>query len=222
MRKILPLLAVLVVVAGAVAIYWFATRPGGPSVPAGIGKTAAPTQGILAVTPDDMILGKADAPVTMIEYASLTCPHCAHFETVTLPRLQEQYIDKGKLRLVFRDFPLDPVALRAAMLAHCAGKERFFGFLQVLFQNQDDWRNAKDPEAALAGIAKIGGIGKEEFDRCMADSALSDKITKTRFDAEKALEIQSTPTFFVNGEKLVGAQPYEAFKDAIEKALAKS
>jgi len=158
----------------------------------------------------------------VIEYASLTCPHCAAFEAEILPRLQSAYIDSGKLRLVFRDFPLDPVALRAAMLAHCAGKERYFGFLQVLFQNQADWRDAQDPEAALAAIAKLGGIGKEEFGRCMADETLAKRVVQSRHDAEKSLTIESTPTFFINGKKVSGAQPFEAFEEIIKPMLPKS
>ena len=179
----------------------------------------ASAEAVLAVTPDDMILGSPDAPVTIVEYASLTCPHCAQFDLETLPKLRQQYIDAGKVNLVFRDFPLDTWALRASMLAHCAGKERFFGFIDVLFSNQPQWSRAPDPGAALAGIAKIGGIGQDEFESCMNNDALSAKITKTRFDAEQALEIQSTPTFFVNGQKLVGAQPFEAFEAAIVEAL---
>jgi protein-disulfide isomerase len=223
LRKILPLLAVLVVAAGAVAFYWVKTHPGAPGGPvAGPETGAPPAEGILAVTAEDMILGQADAPVTLIEYASLTCPHCAAFEAETLPRLQSAYIDSGKLRLVFRDFPLDPVALRAAMLAHCAGKERYFGFLQVLFQNQADWRDAQDPEAGLAAIAKLGGIGKEEFGRCMADETLAKRVVQSRHDAEKSLTIESTPTFFINGKKVSGAQPFEAFEAIIKPLLPKS
>ena len=212
-RKILPILGIVVVAAAAVLFYTYRS---------GNHDTVASSGDLLAVSPGDNVLGSKDAPVTIIEYASLTCPHCAHFDLVTLPKLRTAYIDTGKAKLVFRDFPLDTWALKASMLAHCAGPDRFYGFVDVLFSNQPQWAHVDDPGAALAGIAKIGGIGKEEFDRCMSDSALEEKITKTRFDAEKALDIQSTPTFFVNGEKLVGAQPFEAFEAAIEKALSKS
>ena len=212
-RKILPILGVLVVAAAAVIFY---------KNYAGNGDTAGPTavtsESLLTVGPDDMVLGSADAPVTIFEYASLTCPHCANFALQTLPQLRKAYIDSGKVKLVFRDFPLDTWALKAAMLAHCAGPDRYFGFIEVLFNNQPQWAHAEDPGAALAGIAKVGGIGKEEFDRCMSDDALKDRVSKTRFDAEKALTIESTPTFFVGGERLVGSQPFEAFQAAIEKA----
>jgi len=178
--------------------------------------------GILAVTADDMVMGNEKAPVTMIEYASFTCPHCAHFETETFPQIKQDYIDTGKVRFVYRDFPLDALALRAAMLAHCAGKERYFGFVQVLFQQQTSWDQAADPEAALASIAKIGGIGKEEFDKCMGDQTLEQRVVKTRHDAEADLDIESTPTFFINGQKVSGSQPLEVYQAVINPLLPKS
>lgn len=212
-RKILPILGFLVVAAAAVLFYKNYAGNGAPEGPA-----PPSAESLLTVTADDIVLGSPDAPVTIFEYASLTCPHCAHFTLDTLPRLKAEYIDTGKVKLVFRDFPLDTWALKASMLAHCAGPERFYGFLDVLFHNQPQWSRAEDPAAALAGIAKMGGMGSEAFERCMNDDALSQRISKTRFDAEKALTIQSTPTFFVNGEELVGSQPYEAFQAAIEKS----
>lgn len=211
-RKILPVLGVLVVAAAAVLFYNnYVGKEGGEAGPAS-------AQALLTVTADDMVLGSPDAPVTIFEYASLTCPHCANFALQTLPRIEADYIDSGKVKLVFRDFPLDEWAVKAAQLAHCAGPQRYYGFLEVLFHNQPQWSQAPDPEAALAGIAKVGGIGKDEFERCMNDEALSQRITQSRFDAEKALTIKSTPTFFINGEVLVGSQPFEAFQAAIEKS----
>jgi len=219
LRKILPLVAVLVVVAGAVAFYWYKTQGGAPGVPSMAPEPGKAPGGILAVSSDDMAVGQANAPITIIEYASLTCPHCAHFEADIFPKIKSTYIDTGKVRFVYRDFPLDALALRAAMLAHCAGPERYFGFLQVLFQNQTDWDQAQDPDAALAGIAKIGGIGKAEFDRCLGNESLAQRIIKTRHDAEKSLNIESTPTFFINGKKVSGAQPFEAFEEIIKPML---
>ena len=228
MRKILPLIVVLVLAAGAAFIYWTKTQHGTPAVAASSASSAATGSAaassgpaILTVTPDDEVMGKPDAPVTMIEYASLTCPHCAHFEGDIFPQIKSAYIDTGKLRFVFRDFPLDALAARAAMLAHCAGHERFFGFLQVLFANQATWEQAEKPEDALAGIAKIGGIGKDQFDRCMTDDSLTKKVSQSRLDAEQNLEIESTPTFFINGDKIAGAQPFEAFQKVIDPLLPK-
>ncbi len=219
-RKILPILAVLVLIAGG-AYFYTIQRQGTPAIPSGgTGEApASPPGGLLAVAADDMTVGDEKAPVTMVEYASLTCPHCAHFETETFPQLKQAYIDTGKVRFVYRDFPLDALALRAAMLAHCAGKERYFGFLQVLFQQQTSWDQAADPEAALASIAKSGGIGKDAFDKCMADQALEQRIIKTRHDAETDLEIESTPTFFINGQKVAGAKPLEVYEAVIKPLL---
>jgi len=221
-RKILPVLAVLVVIAGAAAFYWSRQTGGGPTAAGDTAEATPAPGGLLAVTADDMVMGDEKAPVTMIEYASLTCPHCAHFETETFPQIKQQYIDTGKVRFVYRDFPLDALALRASMLAHCAGKERYFGFVQVLFQQQASWDQAEDPEAALASIAKIGGIGKDEFDKCMADQTIEQRVIKTRHDAETGLDIESTPTFFINGQKVAGAKPIEVYQAVINPLLPKN
>src|SRR5689334_23792973 len=111
-----------------------------------------------SVTPQDHVLGKADAPVTIIEYASLTCPHCAAFDRETLPKLKEKWIDTGKAKLVYRNFPFDKPALQAAMIAACAPSDRYFNFIDVLFQQQQQWATAQDPVAALTRIAKLGGL----------------------------------------------------------------
>src|SRR5687768_5061793 len=111
----------------------------------------------------DMALGKPDAPVTVIEYASMTCPHCAHFHAETLKAFKEKYVDTGKVRLIFREFPFDGLALRASMLARCAGAERYFPMLDVLFQQQNQWTRAKDPMAALAQIGRLAGVSPQKF-----------------------------------------------------------
>ena len=115
----------------------------------------------------DRVLGKADAPITIIEYASLTCPHCADFDKEVLPELKTKYIETGKAKLVYRDFPLDQWAMRAAMLARCAPADKYFSFIDVLFQNQITWATAKDPMAALEKIGKLGGVSSEQFNACM-------------------------------------------------------
>lgn len=102
------------------------------------------------VTADDKVLGDRDAPVTMIEYSSLTCPHCAHFHTDVLPRIKKEYIDTGKVKLVLRDFPLNQPALIAAQIAHCVPEDRYFGFVSVLFETQAAWAISEDPAAALS------------------------------------------------------------------------
>jgi protein-disulfide isomerase len=175
-----------------------------------------------AVTADDRVLGKPDAPVTIVEYASLTCPHCAAFEAETLPKLKEQWIDTGKAKLVFRDFPFDQAALSGAKLARCAPPDRFFSFIDVLFKDQNNWSRASDPQAALGKIAKLGGISSDQFDACMKDEKLADRIVAGELTAKNNYGVESTPTFFINGKKLVGNQPYPEFEKALNDALPKS
>ena len=167
----------------------------------------------------EMVLGAADAPITMIEYASLTCPHCAAFHVEILPAIKANYIDSGKARLVYRDFPLDKSALLASVLAHCAGPERFFQFLDVLFRSQQSWAMADDPVTALVRIGRLGGLKGDEIDACFNDKALTDRILASRVEGARDFEIASTPTFIINGEKVVGALPYEQFEAIFERLL---
>lgn len=174
------------------------------------------------VDDSDLILGDRDAPVTIIEYSSLTCPHCANFHLNILPDLKARYIDTGKARLVYRDFPFDRAALLAAALAHCAGPDRFFDFLTVLFGSQKTWARAPDPAAALKRIGRLGGLSGEEIDACFANKALLDSILRERLTGAKVFEVDSTPTFFINGQKLLGAQPVENFSAVIDRLLSDS
>ena len=167
----------------------------------------------------DMVLGAAEAPVTIIEYASMTCPHCADFHNNTFPDLKAAYIDTGKVRLIYREFPLDPLALRAAMLARCAGPKLFFAFIEVLFQKQSAWARADDPIAALAKLGRIGGIGRQRFDMCMSDQELATSILKTRLDGSQELEVDSTPTFIINGKRHRTSMDFEQFQRILEPIL---
>lgn len=169
--------------------------------------------------PLEQAMGSADAPVTMIEYASLTCPHCAAFHKETLPALKEKYIDTGKVRLIFRDFPLDRLALDAAKLAHCAGPDRYFTFLGAFFQNQERWATAEDPRAALRQLALLGGLSGEKADACLNDRALEDGILQSRLDAEKQHQIESTPSFLINGKLYAGNQGIDKFSAIIDALL---
>lgn len=178
---------------------------------------------LLAVNSDDRVLGKPDAPITIIEYASLSCPHCAHFELEVLPKLEKKWIDTGKAKLVLRDFPLDAPALEAAVVARCAPPERFYPLVQTLFGSQEKWVLAKDQKAALEKVVRLAGMGKQEFEACLSNKALSDKVAESRLVAAQQLGVDSTPTFFVNGTKLEGAPTEEAFDQALSaQAAAKS
>ena len=176
----------------------------------------------LAAKPDDRILGKADAPITIIEYASLTCPHCAHFEVDVLPKLKAKWIDTGKAKLVLRDFPLDEPALRAAMVARCAPPERFYPLVDTFFAQQEQWATTRDYRAALEKLAKLGGISNKEFAACISDKKLEDQVAQSRLTAAQQLGVDATPTFFVNGKKFDGAPSVEAFDKALSGAAEKS
>ena len=168
---------------------------------------------------EDPALGDPSAPVTIIEYASLTCPHCANFHEEVLPDLKERYIAPGKVRLIYRDFPLDERALDAAKLAHCAGPERYFGFLDVLFQTQESWARAEDHIAALKRLGKLGGLSEEQMEACFANEELADEILQTRLDAQNQYEISSTPTFIIDGTAYSGARDIEEFAEVIDPLL---
>jgi protein-disulfide isomerase len=170
----------------------------------------------------DHALGDPNAPVTIIEYASLTCPHCAEFHEDVLPQLKERYIAPGKVRLVYRDFPLDQRALAAASLAHCAGPERYFGFLDVLFQTQESWARADDYLAALERLGKLGGLTEAEMEACFADEELTNRILQTRLEAQDQHEISSTPTFIIDGKAYSGSRDIDEFGELIDPLLDES
>ena len=152
---------------------------------------------------EDLVIGKADAPVTIHEYASLTCSHCATFHTKVLPALKTKYIDTGKVRLVLREFPLDNLAAAGSMLARCAGGEKTYALIGDLFAKQSDWAFVQgNPVPAMFKIAEAHGFTKETFDKCLTDQKLLDGVTGVRDHANKSLGVRSTPTFFVNGKKM--------------------
>ena len=161
----------------------------------------------------DMAIGDEKAPVTIIEYASMTCPHCAQFHATTYLELKKRYIDTGKVRFIFREFPLDQLALAAFLLARCAGPDKYFPMIETLFQLQKEWVIQK-PLGPLLAIAKQAGMSEQQFNECLQDKKLIDGIEEVRQTAMK-LNVQSTPSFFVNGKPLRGAGNLEDFEKAI-------
>jgi protein-disulfide isomerase len=148
----------------------------------------------------------------------MTCSHCAHFSTETFPELQKRYIDTGKVRFIFREFPLDPLAAAGFMLARCAGKDRFMAVVETLFAKQADWVVQK-PIEPLQAIAKQLGFTEQSFDQCLANQQVLDRIQNVRDRAAEKLGVNSTPTFFVNGKKLTGDQSIEALAKEIDPYL---
>lgn len=163
--------------------------------------------------------GSPDAKLTMIEYSSLTCSHCAHFHNEILPKIREAYIDTGKLRLEMRDFPLDQYALRAAAMARCAPENRYFPLLDMLFKQQAKWSRATDPITSIKQIGRLAGISGETADACMSSEPLLDGILQIRLGGQQDHDVASTPTFILGKEKIVGAQPFETFQKAIDDQL---
>ncbi|PIW26989.1 MAG: disulfide bond formation protein DsbA [Rhodospirillales bacterium CG15_BIG_FIL_POST_REV_8_21_14_020_66_15] len=169
----------------------------------------------------ERMLGKADAPVTIIEFASLGCPHCRAFHEKTLPRIKEKYIDTGKVKLIFRDFPLGQRALAAHMIARCAGPVRYFAMVSILFRDQTAWGQAPDGLAALQASARKGGMSPTQVDECLRSEEILQGIQKAAAAGNKDHGVDSTPFFIVAGEKVSGAQDFKVFEDIIERALKK-
>jgi protein-disulfide isomerase len=166
----------------------------------------------------ERVLGDPKAPITMIEYSSLGCPHCARFHKETLPDIKKNYIDTGKAKLIYRDYPLGGAAYAASMMARCAPPSRYFQFIEVLFKNQESWANSKDPRAALARIGKLGGMSQADFDACLKNEALFQGLRNVQLEAKQTFEVNATPTFIINGEKVSGARPYEDFRKVLDNA----
>ena len=168
----------------------------------------------------DLILGKPDAPVTIVEYASMTCSHCGHFHTAVFETLKTKYIDTGKVRFVMREFPLDTLAVAASMLARCSGGDKTIPLIGVFFAKQEDWAFQRTNQIpALFKIAQQAGFTKESFDKCLTDQPLYDKIVAGRERASKAFGVDATPTFFINGKRLADAPTIEAFDKAIAEVV---
>src|SRR5579862_9589758 len=173
MRNMLVIVGGIAAVIAIAAGVYFGTRGPGPG-PAPTAVAAVPDKAaLLAVQPTDHVLGDAKAPVTMIEYASFTCPHCAHFATTILPEIRKKWIDTGKVKLVYRDFPLDQVAAKAAQLAECAGNDKYFAVMDMIFATQGTWAAAQDPIAVLSKSLRIAGMGDKEVQACLANDAVS-------------------------------------------------
>ena len=167
---------------------------------------------------DDIPLGAATAPVTIIEYASMTCPHCAAFETTTFPKLKEKYIETGKVRYIMREYPLDRLAAAAFMLARCAGPDKYESVVETLFAKQADWA-VQNPIAPLMAIAKQFGFTEESFNACLANQKVLDDIQAVRDHAVNKLAVNSTPTFFINGKRLVGDLSIDVMAKEIDPYL---
>ncbi len=168
----------------------------------------------------ERVLGKAEAPVVLIEYASLTCPHCANFAIETMPAIKKDYVETGKVKLIYRDFPLDRLALTAGMMARCAPQDRYYGLIETLFKTQGTWARAADPSAALQRLGAIAGLTKENFDACIANKEVFDGMVALRAKGEQEHKVDSTPTFILDGRKMTGDLSLGEFRKALDAAVA--
>lgn len=177
-----------------------------------------------APLPEDYMLGKKEAPVTVIEYASLSCPHCAHFHNAVVPTLEKEYIESGKVRYILRQYPLNEPALKAAMLVDCVGEEggaeRYYTFAKVLFNAQDRWAFDTNFMSSLATFASVGGVSKEKFTACTSDPAREKKILQQRKSAEAELKVNRTPYVFVDAVTYEGNIDAKDFSAALDAALS--
>jgi len=172
----------------------------------------------MAERPGDMVFGQANAPVTMIEYYSLNCPHCAAFHKQVFPALKAKYIDSGQMRFVFRDFPLSWAAVEAAVLSQCAGPERYLAVQDALFASIRQWSAAEPSLLAIAEIVETVGVTRAELKQCVAEGALEKQVLESFEFAKEELGVDATPTFFINGEKHVGGISLERLAEILAQA----
>lgn len=174
----------------------------------------------LALKPTDIGLGDPNAPIKFIEYASTGCGHCAAFAIEVMPEIEKNWVKTGKVYYVLRDYPLDGVSASASMIARCLPKERFYPFMDILFRNQPFWHtNERDPKEALVELSRRAGLSREQVESCLKDQAALDRITQSREEAVNVLKVDSTPTMFINGERIVGAATYGEFESKFKALL---
>jgi protein-disulfide isomerase len=214
-------IAAAAVVIIAAAAFFFINRSQAPQIGGnGTAETANPPPAaaggelMVAGPLGDMALGDPKAPNVVIEYASMTCTHCQRFSQEVFPEFKKKYVDTGKAYYIFRDFPLDPLATSAIMLAHCGPKERFFPLVDLLFAQQANWAFVNDPSTALQNLVKQAGISQDEFKACLTNQQILDGVNWVKNRGSKEFGIDATPTFFINGQKKPGEQTLEDFAKA--------
>jgi protein-disulfide isomerase len=221
------LIAGAALIAAAASVYWYVQNQPAMTLAPGANAQDNPpddvdvTELMKAPSLGERALGVADAKVTIVEYASATCPHCASFHKETFPTLRKDYIDTGKVRFVFREFPFDDLALAAFMIARCAPEDKYFPMIEVLFEQQGTWTDrVKNSREELFKIALLAGFTSESFDTCLKNEPVATGILEIQKRGETDFAVKATPTFFVNGKRLRGQQDIEEFKKVIEEALA--
>jgi protein-disulfide isomerase len=213
-RNILIAAAVVVVIAAGAVGYYVMNRSGGID---SSGKVAL--NDLLKPGPlPDMVMGSDNAPVTIVEYASLTCPHCQHFEMTTYPELKKKYIETGKVRYIFREFVLNDLDALAIMLARCVATDKYFPFIETLYATQDQWAK-EDALPPLMAISKQAGFTDDSFKKCASNQQLYQNIAAQREKASKDFGVNSTPTIFVNGQSHAGDMPLAELEKMMQPYL---
>lgn len=220
-KLVLALGAVVLIAAGGAAAYFFSTAPGEASL---AGETPAAKPGF-ELHPEDHTMGDPKAKVVLIEYAALTCPHCALFDQEVLPQVKTNYIDTGKVYYVFRLYPRMPEDGAAERLARCVPRDRYFHVIDLIFQNQQHWDpefGVLDVRGGLLNVAQLAGIGADAADKCLADSSADARINAAAQEAETRYNLTGTPTFVINGvAQPSGGLTYEMLAKLLDQAAAR-
>ena len=204
-KQVLIIVAAVVLIAAG-GVYYLVSRPTNVDLSGPSGGNAGPSNAELMVAGPlgEMALGDPKAPNTVIEYASMTCPHCERFHRDVYPAFKKKYIDTGKVYFIFREYPLDPLATSAIMLARCGPKDRYFPLVDLLFNHQSEWAFVQDPKTALMDLVKQAGITPADFNACLTNQKILDGVNWVKDRAAQKFGVDSTPTFFFNGQEHAG------------------
>ena len=209
-------------IAVAVALSGCGGGAGGPAPPIDKATYVPPQQELFAPGPlGDRVLGKATAPVTVIEYVSLTCPHCANFEKTLFPRMKKEFIDTGKVRYIVREFPIGHMSGAAAIVNRCAPEDKYFFLLNQFLTRQPEWVSQEVRPDAIYSVAKASGMTRETFDKCLSNQVIIDGLTEVK-QRGRQFGVIGTPTFFINGRKAQGEVTFDEIKAMIEQAPPQS
>ncbi|EAQ46426.1 thiol:disulfide interchange protein, DsbA family protein [Roseobacter sp. MED193] len=212
--------AAVALAAGAYAVTGYNSQTRLPDLPL-VGAASAQEAEVDTSTITEMVMGAEDAPVTLIEYASYTCPHCANFHTGVLKQLKEEYIDTGKMKLIYREVYFDRYGLWASMIARCGGPEKFFGISDLIYKGQSDWSRAGGASEIIDALRKIGGIAgldKDTVEACLQDGTKAQTLVAWYQENATADGVEATPSFVLNGTR-ISNQSYEDFKALIDAEL---
>lgn len=232
-RQILLVVAALAVLVGGAGLWTFVLKKDpAPQSPVATPQTGAPAApgsvDAAALAPrrqgDDFVIGADNAPAVIIEFASLTCPHCARFHAEVLPRIKSEYVDRGLVKFIYRDFPLDGAALRAAQIARCLPPERYFTFMDVLFRQQEQWAAGRDINAIVDRVkqlAGLAGLSREKADACASDQDSQKRIVEAAQAGERDYQVRATPTIVINGKRHAGTNSFEELEKALQPLVKK-